>query len=697
MPRSLKGVVLGSIAIAFVYLVFHAREPLRLNIGDPWSDANVLTSINYVRDYGFLATSFTDILDVGPLTEDSYRYIHYPPGSEIFYGAVAKYLGVSDIGTFRLFALAFSSLAMWLLFSYVRRMHSDRIALIATALFSTSLLWLMYADSMHQAPIMQCSCFLALWGLVRAIETRQRRHYAAALLGSYMCFFTSYDYFVFLPAAVLVTVYAKLGNPFARRGRPFVALCALGCALGIAVKCATVIGAVGWQEFVADLHVQFVERATAAHDRMFTSAIPTMLRRITMVLTPLFWVTAGFHVIRAVRAPSLGAAFRGTGLWMLAAALVFLDLFSQLAASQMLASQVLLPYYAIGSALVIDRLLDDRRRLLRGLGFAWLVAAPLWSFFFMFSHPRSVLDREDVARTRAYLAANDHNDFVMSNLVSDGHIQAAFERHNWGAPDDASYTSAPRQLMRVFGVTGATYVHLIIFNDPDSRFIDKALWPLGVRRQQWSITGWPHIFRSKANQWIAEYDRRVHKNLGAARAVVVQQATNYAVYRIDRDAVLQILGETIPVTDRIDLTSLTSWRHALPGWRGPELLDDGTAASSTESFAWCPQERCATVLTKLGLAVKHEETIRGGQLMFRLDRVCDLQLSVAFARPAHARLAIHGFSSEPIQGTSATVTIPARHLVAGINVLAIENLTPVITSARLYVSSLELRPACAAP
>jgi len=33
----------------------HAREPLRLNVGDPWSDANVLTSINYVKSDGFLA------------------------------------------------------------------------------------------------------------------------------------------------------------------------------------------------------------------------------------------------------------------------------------------------------------------------------------------------------------------------------------------------------------------------------------------------------------------------------------------------------------------------------------------------------------------------------------------------------------------------------------------------------------------
>src|SRR3954470_13112220 len=101
MSRLLRVLLLGSMAIALVYLLVHAREPLRLNVGDPWSDANVLTSINYVKTDGFLATSFTDILDVGPLTADSYRYIHYPPLAEICYGAAGKYLGASDIGTFR--------------------------------------------------------------------------------------------------------------------------------------------------------------------------------------------------------------------------------------------------------------------------------------------------------------------------------------------------------------------------------------------------------------------------------------------------------------------------------------------------------------------------------------------------------------------------------------------------------------------
>jgi hypothetical protein len=696
MTRSLRGLLLGVIAIAFLYLLAHAREPLRLNVGDPWSDANVLTSINYVKSDGFLATSFTDILDVGPLTADSYRYIHYPPLSEIFYGAVGKYLGVSDIGTFRLFAIAFSVLAMCLLYGYVRALYSDRVALIATALFSTSLLWMMYADSIHQAPVMQCTGFLALWGLVRFIETGRRRHRAAMILGSFACFFTSYDYYVFLPVAVVVTIYLKLGNPFARDARKLVAQCALGCVLGIVVKCLCVIGAVGWNEFVADLHLQFIERATSSLDRRFTSAIPTMLRRLTLVFTPMCWITAAVHVAQAVRSPSVAAAIKGTAVWMLIAGLVFLSLFSQLAASQMLASQVLLPFYAIGSAVVIDRMLDGRD-LLRRLAVAWLIAAPLWSFSIMFTHPRAVLDRDDVARTNDYLAANDRNDFVLTNLMSDGHVQASFHRHSWPAPDDIDPSRAPKEMMRIFGMTGADRVHEIVFTDPESRFIDKALWPLAARRSLWGLTGWPYLYRAKANSVIAEYDRRVVKNLTAVNATKVLQLSKFAVYRIDRSATMALIASAVPTVNRIDFTSVNAARHQLSGWTQPTELAGGAFASAIWAMEHCPLARCKTTMTKFGLRVPDTQTRSMAQLMIRVDPACDLGLTFRFARPSYARFSVNGFAVPSRIDTTMAFTVPRAHLTGGIAIVAIENLLPIIFGVPIYLSSLDLTPACAAP
>lgn len=705
MSRSLRGLLLGSIAIAFLYLLVHAREPLRLSIGDPWSDANVLSSINYVKSDGFLATSFTDILDVGPLTADSYRYIHYPPGAEIFYGAVGKFFGVGDIGTFRLFALMFSGLAMWLLFSYVRRLYNDRTALIATALFTTSLMWMMYADSMHQAPVMQCMGFLALWGLVRAIETGQKRHYVAAVFGSFACFFTSYDYYVFLPAAVLATVYFKAGNPFARGNRHFVALCALGCVLGIVAKCLCVIGAVGWTEFLADLHLQFLERATATHDRQFTATIPTMVRRMTFVFTPFVWITAAYHVLKAIRSTSVGSALKDTAAWMLLAALAFLYVFAQLAASQMLASQVLLPFYAIGSALLLGRLLDARP-LLRGFALAWLVLAPLWSFYFMFTHPRSVLDREDVAKTNAYLAANDHNDFLMSNLMSDGHIQASFEHHSWAALDADDASGAPQQMLRVFDLTGTDYVHAVIFTDPASRFIDKSLWPLAAPRRLWAVTGWPDLNKAKTNALIADYDRRVVKNLTAVHAEKVLQLSGFAVYRIDRATVMGLLGAGLPVTTHLDFGSLLAESNLLLGWQSPTLYpEDAVPVNTIRGYTRCPvahtdprANACKTVLTKFGVEVKHERDVPAGQLMIRVDRVCDLRLTFTFPSTTYARLSINGLQvTPPVPSRTLAFSVPANRVKKGANVVELESLIPQEFGLGLKVATLDVATACAVP
>jgi hypothetical protein len=701
MSRLLRGVLLGSIAIAYLYLLIHAREPLRLNIGDPWSDANVLSSINYVKSDGFLATSFTDILDVGPLTEDSYRYTHYPPFAEIIYGAIGKFLGVSDIGTFRLFALVFSGLAMWLLFSYVRRLYSDRIALIATALASTSLMWMMYADSIHQAPVMTAMMFLALWGLVRAIETGQRRHYAAACLGSFGAFFTSYDCYLFLPVAVLVTVYLKAGNPFGRGKRHFVVLCAAGCALGIAVKCLTVIGAVGWHEFVADLRLQFLERATSTYDRKFQSSIvPTLVRRLTLVFTPFAWITAAVHALKAIRAPDWSSAIKNTAAWMLVAGLAFVALFPQLAASQMLPSQVFLPFYAIGSALLIDRLLDGSTAL-RRFAYVWLVGAPLWSFVILFTHPRSVLERDDVAKTTAYLEANDPNDFVMSNLMSAGHVQASFQRHEWSAPDAADTSESALDMIRLFEVTGTDVVHEIAIMGPDSRFIDKSLWPLAMPRRLWSITGWPHLNRKKTNAIVADYDKRVKKNLAAARAQKVLELTNYAVWRIDRATVMALLGEPVPITDHIDFGSLGAKKHLLVGWGAPDVVPgEQIAAVSIEGFERCLAERkprgnaCKTVLDKFGLQTKHIANVPTGLLMIRAERACDLRLTFTFATPSYVRFSVNGFSTTMAPSRTAAFTVPAANVTPGINVVELASQLPL--GYPVHLATLDLAPACPA-
>jgi len=698
MSRRLRIYLIACTAIAYAYLLWHAREPLRLNIGDPWSDANVLSAIKYVKQYGFGETSFADILDVGPLTADSYRYIHYPPFSEIIYGAIGKYLGVSDIGTFRLFGLAFSIAAMWFLFQYLRRMYTERVALIATMLFSTSLLWLMYADSMHQAPVMQATGFLALWGLVRAIETKQKRFYTAAFLGSFGCFFTSYDYWIFLPAAVLVTVYVKSGNPFGRGSRHFVSLCAAGCALGIVAKCATAIGAVGWDEFLADVHLQFFERAAATYDPHFKTGIPTLIRRITMMFTPLAWIPILIYSWRLVRAPSLSAAIKDSPIWMLVTGLLFFNVFSQLAASQVLPSQVLLPFYTVSAALVLDRMLDGTS-VRRGLAVAWLVFAPAWGFYFMVTHPRSLLDRGDVAKVNAYFATADKNDFMMSNLISIGHIQAAFERHYWTIPAPRDTSTANAELLSAFEITGTDYVHAAIFTTRDSRFIDKSLWGMAMPRRQWSVTGWPFLFPGKAYRVIGEVDARVKKSLAALEAQRVLRLTNFDLYRLDRATALAIAARNVPAepTTHIDFSNVASVKHELLGW-APAKVIDGIGAAEITGYQTCiapthdPERAnaCKTLLTNDGTDVKHMAHIARAKLLVRVEKACDLGVTVTLVRPARLSLSMNSFTAmHVIPDRTHTFEVPA--VSPGIAEITLENLVPLLATAAVQSIALACR------
>ena len=72
MPRSLRALLLGSIALALLYLVVHVREPLRLNVGDAWADADVLAAVTGDLSSGNLVAAGDDVREVGPPTATGY-------------------------------------------------------------------------------------------------------------------------------------------------------------------------------------------------------------------------------------------------------------------------------------------------------------------------------------------------------------------------------------------------------------------------------------------------------------------------------------------------------------------------------------------------------------------------------------------------------------------------------------------------
>lgn len=663
MPRLLRYYALGCVALAMAYLAVHVPEPLRLNHGDPWGDANVVASVEHVQQYGF-----ADSVEADPLRTDTFHPIHFPPIPELFYCVVGSF-GVRDIAVFRALALLFSAAALWFLYQWVRRTWSEPIGLIATGLWATSLMWLMFADSVRQVPIEHASGFLALWAVSRGIETERRRYSAIAFIAGSACLLAGYELWIFLPAATLVTVYTKRGNLFRRGNFRFLVLVALALAVAMLVKQLFVSGPIGWQ---------------VVADRRLGATFSILGRRYTLLYTPLLWVTVVVTAWRALRAPSWRIALADGTTWLLAVAVVGLVVFVRRASSPMAGAVPLLPLYAIGSATLVARCLDGRW-IGRGLAMTWMVVAPLWASYVLLNHPRSVLDRDDVATVNHYLAANDRNDFVISNLLSDGPIETAFERHNSPAKDTVETDEVFRELLDVFEATGTDYVHAIIFTSPDSRFIERSLGQLTASRRLAAIDGWPYLVRRKARSLISEYDKRVVGNLQAAGAKVVLHLATFDVYRLDRASLIEAAGKNLPVTKRVDFGSVFAARHELLGWGKPEVLPEGIAVSRIAGSAPCanpvvdhrPGEpasnACETVMTRRGLRALDEGSADSAQLMIRVEKVCDLKVDVVFGAPALVNVSLNGFSSSQCTRSSRmSFVVPAASVKSGVSVLTFE-------------------------
>lgn len=681
MPRYLRIYLLACIALAFGYLVVHSAEPLRLNVGDASTDASVLTSI-----------------DAGdPVSAGSFRPTRDPPLPEIIYGAVGKLIGNHQITVFRLLALVFSGLAAWLLFQYARRMWNATVAIIATALTTTSLLWMMFADSIHRPPIVHAACFLALWGVVRALETGQRRHYIAALVGTFACLFAASNDWLFLPFGVLFTVYVKRGDPLARDNWRVVAVCAAGGLLAMLLRSSFVADPSSWQ--------LTLDQRTAA-------TFATLVRRYTAVLTPMLWITLGWAVWRALRAPSVKAAIEDGTTWMLVAALVFAYLPAPLPESATLRTQLLLPLYAIGSALLLAGMFEHGRWLRRTLALAWCVVAPLWGFWLMFSHQREVLDRDDLTRANEYLARNDGNGFVMSNLLADGPILAAFGRHGWPALHDRDLSNEHLRMLELFEAAGTDYVHAVIFTTPESRFVDRSISQV-MRRPMPSVHGWPYLVRAKVNDLIEVYDRQVLRTLDRVGAKRVLQLSNFDIYRIDRLTTLETAARSLPVVQRIDFDSLGVVRHQLLGWGDAvNSTEPRATVSSIAGYGRCRNpiaastkptpNMCTVVDTAYGLDMLDVGGISRAELVVRIERACDQQLTITFGAPARVDVAFNGAAvlscADPQWGTSsASVRVRQHQVHSGLNIIRLDDMQAEPKKIRPEVTSVVIEPICEPP
>jgi hypothetical protein len=478
-----------------------------------------------------------------------------------------------------------------------------------------------------------------------------------------------------------------------------------------------------------------IEWREAIDDKLGTT-VATLLRRCTLVFTPMFWVVLVYTAWRLLRAPSLASVLQDGMTWLLAVAALAFYLSAQGIAPPLFRAQPLLPFYAIGSAILIARLLEGSP-IRRALAVVWVVVAPVWGLYFLLSHPRSVLDRDEVATARAYLAAHDHNDFVISNLRSDAPIQTAFDRHAWPALDaDDELNPHPTRMwmLELFEVTGTETVHAVIFTRPESRFVDRSLGQLLIQRRLASVTGWPDLVRSKANEIVRDYDRKVLKNLALVDAKQVLHGKSFDVYRVERSAVLEAAGRSLPVVNEIDFSSFASDKHKLLGWGGPDITQESLGASSVGGHASCQNplvepragepaiQACGTVLTRFGLSVLDRGFVNRAHLMIRVERACDLRLTLELASPGRLpiinaavdligqltelplvvapssplAITVNDFTSEQCEpGNQVSFVVPAGSVRPGVNVITLEKGKSASGDTRADIMSLAIEPLCA--
>ncbi len=577
---------------------------LGLNWGDPWSDSNVLTAMNYSYEYGFWKTSFTDVLDVGPLTAESYRYTHYPPLAEIFYGCVHKIVGHVPIGVYRLFGIAVSGLGLTFVFRYVREMSDELTAALAVLFWSTSVFWHMYADSIHQAPFVQAGGFAALFFSARYCQTARRSDLWKAVAGVFVAFMCSYDYAMFLPLALVLTSLRFRKPAWSRPMWGAVGWLAVGALGAFALKSAFVIGAIGLHEFKQDLVFQFFERATTRYSDDYREGLFVIFAwRTASMFTPLFLPLMGYFLLRFL----LVRAKQGTGRreWqnpalLFAAGIPFFFVFSQLAASQLLAAQVLLPAYAVGFASAAAALL--RRGLVgRVVATVGVAAIVLYQGYTLFSFRRSYLPDADARSVRQYLTEHDDADFVFSNVMADGHVQAYFGRHFVPVAESKYPVSCQDFYYQVLNHTSGDTYHAVMFTEPESRFIDKSLWVLLAPEGRWRTFGDPIHHPVEAYGVISDYDDRSLACLEHVNAKQVAHFGQMVVYEIHRADVIRVDHMVTQGTLRVDYGDVSSEPYKIRAFSERLKTPAGNGFAWARGYGGCDVgSGCRTVLTKRG-------------------------------------------------------------------------------------------------
>jgi hypothetical protein len=535
------------IAAVLVYCVVHAFDPPRLNWGDSASDYNAMTAGRNFARYGFWKLHFTPVvMDLEFVTpfDQAMIYTHYPQLPDVMNGMLRVVFGFTDIVQFRFVALLFSFTSLFFIYRLLCAYWTRQTAQMAIALWVINPLWIQHADYLHHLPYAAFFGFGSLFFLVRYLREHGTRW--LALSGGFLFFtvLSSYDYWFFAPlliAGVIWEHYRAVRGP-AIRVLGILALCAIAAALLKWTTNAWALG--GIHAFIQDLRFQAVERGTdkAVKVDYGPGIWPTLTGRVERCFTLLLFPIAAFWLIAPVlrrRVPKLfgeSAPRSPNPIFVLAAALPFLLLFTELWVGQYYPTVLVLPFYAIASAALAGLLLAHGQRSARLVGLLLFSTLALNSLYENANFDKAFFDRDAIRTLGAQLDSVSHpGQQILVDHVFDASYRYYLHRntvalilnppiHFAGA---IRYYSDPRR-PRVAPPSGAIFVQHKHLTD---ELFDKGYYYILGRAGLWGPWGNPERYRPELDAFIAHRDSELVAEV-ARHGDKLYDTDFYAIWRL---------------------------------------------------------------------------------------------------------------------------------------------------------------------
>lgn len=533
-------------AAVFVYCVVHAFDPPRLNWGDPGSDFNVMTAGRNFQHYGFFKLHLTPyLLDPAAMTahDSALIYTHYPQLPDLANGVERTVFGFTTLAQFRLVSLLFSFGALFFVHRLVTGYWSRLAAECTLVLWVLNPLWIQHADYLHHAPYAFFFGAGTVFFLTRFLRRSEAIYLVLSGLFLFLTFLSSYDFWFFVPLLLAAVVFAHYRRVNLAGVRVLATLAA--CALAaIVFKWSTNAWALGGvQGWLHDLRYQVTERSTNdAVKTVYVSGIgPTALGRVERYFSLLFLLVVAFWAVL----PLVRRRMRRTSdvfptanpIIILAASLPFLCLFTELWVEQVYPTLLLVPFYAIGSAVLVTSLLAARSRAVVMVGAAMFGGLLLNSVDEDRRFKKAFFDPLAIESLRTTLdSVSVPGQHILVNHVFDGAYRYYFNRFTIGliaTPPSRmgaalSFYSDPARSPAATA-RGAVFVQHKHLAD---EMFDKGYYYVIARYKLWPLWADPWSYRSLIDSLVNERDAQLTAAV-ASRGRKLAETSYYTIWQLD--------------------------------------------------------------------------------------------------------------------------------------------------------------------